>query len=129
MIVKAINQDEFRDFSFVNPDWKIKEYRDISEIGDSAASSANNNTQTNLASNSTNFSSNNLLSTGSSPTSRVIQSASKCDSPSPLVRSTSPLISTNTISTNTSFSNITSNPSSSSISSLNPTRTIQNTDI
>jgi hypothetical protein len=27
MIVKAINQDEFRDFSFVNPDWKPHQYR------------------------------------------------------------------------------------------------------
>ncbi|RMZ98208.1 kinase C-like 1B, partial [Brachionus plicatilis] len=133
MIVKAINQDEFRDFSFINPDWRNKEYKDISESSDSTSNVASSLSQISLGTNSDTFSSNsNFLATGSSPSSsKLLASGSKCDSPSPPVRSTSPLINaTNTISTNTSsFSNITSNPSSSPMSSLNPTRTIQNTDI
>lgn len=134
MIVKAINQDEFRDFSFVNHDWRSKEFRNISETCDLASNSLATNTltQPSLATNATSASSNYLTPSGSSPTSKVIFSASKCDTPSSPVRSRSPLISDQTISTNTSLSNITNNQSSTSLSSLNPTtatRTIQNTDI
>ena len=40
MIIKAINQDEFRDFSYVNPDWKIRENVNISSKSDLTISEA-----------------------------------------------------------------------------------------
>jgi hypothetical protein len=43
MIVKAINQEEFRDFSFMNTDWKVRQYLSCDQGADANSSTSNGN--------------------------------------------------------------------------------------
>ncbi|CAF0909500.1 unnamed protein product [Brachionus calyciflorus] len=132
MIIKAINQDEFRDFSFVNADWRPRDFSSC----DTESSMGNNSNPSISPSVNINSSLNTpAASTSSSPTNnKVIFCTNISVSPSPPIRSTSPSFQS-TLSTNTSCTNLTSNPSNSnltsntSFSSSSTTKSIQNTDI
>jgi hypothetical protein len=69
MIIKAINQDEFRDFSFVNPDWKPHLYR----IGvDSTETTVINSSSQQSGNLSNNIQNSNPITTSSSENVQVI---------------------------------------------------------
>lgn len=96
MILKEINQDEFRDFSFVNTDWRSCNYRVTTD--ESNISNLNtSNTTSNQDSNNTNNDKNNLNTVNT----------------------------TNVLSTSvSSLNNTTNRPSSPSNTSINPTESI-----
>ena len=115
MIVKAINQDEFRDFSFVNPDWRPHTYRpndnnnNINTVGES---SSNYQQQASSGSYNYNINVNNILPS----------SASTATSPSPRASSPTlqemslPSIAVNTTTSHTSNSGDSSSPYSATLS-------------
>ncbi len=86
MIVKAINQDEFRDFSFVNPEWRSKEYRTeeantgtiaVSKSEDAANNDKNPNcVNTNLSLTSSSNSSNRPSSPSQSSAAKLLNTSS-----------------------------------------------------
>ena len=153
MIVKAINQDEFRDFSFVNTDWQPRECRLDSASTTLTTDSSSTLLSTSPPTTSTSFNStgNNMtiISSSSSSSSSqpgvsaaaasVIGSGQRAASPQLLVSqlSTAP-ISTPTSSGGVSIScNISQSPRSNSPAASAPPppppptkeRVIQNTDI
>jgi hypothetical protein len=77
MIIKAINQDEFREFSFFNPEWKTREYK-IDE-SNTNTEEGNNNINNNLNSNDKNIL--NIVNTNNISTSSLCSSSNRPSSP------------------------------------------------
>lgn len=120
MIIKAINQDEFRDFSFINPDWKAREYKPTNDSSNELISNNGSNNTPNLNSNENsnsnliNISHNNInnSSNNSSMSDNSIENDSK--KTSHLSSSTIPISSSPFVATKS--------PSTSNINELSSTQ-------
>jgi hypothetical protein len=119
MIVKAINQDEFRDFSFINPDWKPHQYRMCIDSGETTALSQTSFNQAGNLQGINFHATTNPISNNSTSASQNVQLIIvRSNSPQEAIDSTS--TSSNSTSLNTAFSNTSITPSeSSSISHVN----------
>lgn len=133
IIVKAINQDEFRDFSFINPDWKPdirhEQTNTKSSNGNSPnASMVNSSTCSNSISNNNNNSNSNKNSSNSSSNNNGVNNliTPSISFPQPL-RSVSPTLGIKDSPSSSSFtsplasnhvSNLTSHSSSTSITNI-----------
>ena len=128
MIVKAINQDEFRDFSFVNPDWKPEPKIETPTF-------SSNNTNSSSSINNIIINNNNLNQVGNLLTPSIsfpqpLNSISIITSPS----TSSLLSSTNVInltrhSSNTSINNLHSPTHNEKKLDNNNNKNLQNTEI
>ena len=99
MIIKAINQDEFRDFSFVNAEWKSREFK-LDESNTNSEDS-NNNTN-NVNNNEKNIL--NIVNTNNISTSSVCSSSNRPSSPSSSSAISNKLNTSNNFSTDVSSS-------------------------
>ncbi len=124
MIVKAINQDEFRNFSFINADWKPNQLlkREVLALTDSQI--GNNSTSQNQSHSTVNSNDDDTLQ---APLTSSSHSKDPLSSTFTSVSTTTTLISSMTSDSSPSMSP--ANPLINSMNERKPEKIIQNTSI
>ena len=118
MILKAINQDEFRDFSFINSDWKIRDLNNNkTDSQNTVLASVTNSLNSKESSNA--LTENSILITTQSSATCSISTSLSFNSQASILRSQSPQSVLNSSAFSSSSSNVTAMHSNTSSTILN----------